>query len=119
MGETEFSTLGFADPAQGRKPYGDMSDEELLISSRNREAAARYAWMPPLYDPKLAQRLHRVKTPTRILWGEKDRITGRLYAEQMVAHIPGASLEVIEGAGHFPVIEQPGLTASRIAAFAR
>nr|WP_087573538.1 alpha/beta hydrolase [Sphingomonas sp. CDS-1] len=119
MGENEFATRGFADHRQGRKPYGEMSDQELLISSRNREAAARYAWMPPLYDPKLAQRLHRVTAPTLILWGEQDRITDRPYAEQMTAGIPNASLQVIADAGHFPVIEQPEETASRIAAFIR
>ena len=117
MGENEFATLGFADDSIGRKPYNDMTDDELLVSSRNREAAARYAWMPPLYDPKLAQRLRRVTVPTLVLWGEADRITARPYADRMTAAIPGATLETIPGAGHFPAMEQPKDTAARITAF--
>lgn len=119
MDENTFATRGFTDHVQGRKPYKDMSDEELLISSRNREAAARYAWMPPLYDPKLAQRLHRVNVPTLLLWGEDDRFTDRGYADRMTASIEGAALQTIAGAGHFPTIEQPRETASRVAAFLR
>lgn len=118
MGENEFARRGFADDAQGRKPYKEMTDQELLISSRNREAAARYAWMPPLYDPKLAQRLHRVTVPTLVLWGEQDRFTARPYAERMTAEIPGATLQPIGDAGHFPTIEQPLDTVARITSFA-
>lgn len=117
MGEVEFAQKAFADEEKGYKNYPDLSDEELLISSRNREAAARYAWMPCLYDPKMKYRLHRVAVPTLVLWGEADRITARDYAERMAAGIPAAKFATLPNAGHFPYIEQPGDTVARIRAF--
>lgn len=118
MAEDEFTTRGFADPEIGRKNYAEWSDAELLISSRNREAAARYGWMPCMYDPKLLQWLHRVSVPTRLLWGEVDQITCAGYGEKLADAIPGATLETISGAGHFPHMEQPDEAARRIAMFA-
>lgn len=118
MAEDEFTTRGFADPDVGRKNYAEWSDAELLVSSRNREAAARYGWMPCMYDPKLLQWLHRVHVPTLLLWGEADRITCAGYAEKLAGAIPGAVLEPIADAGHFPHMEKPVEAARRIAAFA-
>lgn len=118
MSEDEFTAKGFANPENGRKRYAEWTDAELLTSSRNREAAARYAWMPCLYDPKLRSWLHRVALPTLVLWGEADRITERSFADQMAIALPHASLTVVEGAGHFPAMEQPEATARLIADFA-
>lgn len=118
MAEEDFVTRGFAVPDIGRKNYAEWSDAELLTSSRNREAAARYGWMPCMYDPKLLQWLHRIKVKTLVLWGEADRITASDYGRKLADHIPGAAFEVISGAGHFPHMELPQQTADRLAQFA-
>lgn len=118
LDEAQFLSRGFVNPETGRKDYPNMSDDELLISSRNREAAARYGWSPCLYDPKLIDRLHRVKLPTHILWGEADRITATGYGRMLADRLPRATYEAIEGAGHFPHMEKPEETADRVAAVA-
>lgn len=117
MAEDEFARRGFANPDVGRKNYSEWSDAELLVSSRNREAAARYGWMPCMYDPKLLQWLHRVSVPTLLLWGEADRITASGYGPKLAEAIPGATLRTISGAGHFPHMEKPEESAQHIAAF--
>ncbi len=57
--------------------------------------------MEPLHD-----RLAGITAPTLIIAGAQDRI-GRARAEAVAAGIPGARLEVLDGAGHTPHLETP------------
>jgi len=107
MLEVEFLEKAFADPAIGRCDYGAMTDDEVTVAARNREAAALYTWSPYMHDPKLKGRLHRILVPTRVLWGAADRLVGKAYGRAFAAAVPGAKFETIAGAGHFPHLEQP------------
>jgi pimeloyl-ACP methyl ester carboxylesterase len=78
---------------------------------------ARVGWNPYLYSPKLMQRLHRIQTPTLVLWGERDRLFPVAMGEAWAAAIAGARLEVVPGCGHSPPTEQPARTAESIADF--
>lgn len=118
MSEQEFASRAFSNAALGKKEYATMTDDELLLSARNREAAARYGWMPCLYDPRLKQKLHRVHSKTLVLWGDDDRITAVEYGRRLSSSLPHATFETIPSAGHFPHIEKPRETAQRIIAFA-
>ena len=51
-----------------------MTDDEVTVVARNREAAALYAWSPSMHDPTLKGRLHRIRIPTLVLWGAADRL---------------------------------------------
>ena len=94
-------------------------DAELARRVRAREALARYGWAPFMHNPKLPGRLHRVSTRTLFLWGAHDRIVSPEYGRKFAAHVPGASFELIEAAGHFPHVEQAEATLDAIAAFVR
>lgn len=48
--------------------------------------------------------------PALVLCGRQDALCPVERHELMQALIPGARLEIIEGAGHLPVLEQPGTT---------
>jgi len=48
-------------------------------SRADREAAVLYGWRPFMHNPSLRHWLHRIKIPTLVLWGERDRIVGRAY----------------------------------------
>ena len=74
MLENEFNEKAFADPAKAQRDYRAMSEDELRIVARNRESAARFAWSPYMHDPKLKQRLHRIRIPTLVLWGTADKL---------------------------------------------
>jgi pimeloyl-ACP methyl ester carboxylesterase len=117
LSDDEFASLAYADPEKGRLDFAAMSDEQLLVHARNREAAARYAWSPCLHDPKLRQRLSRIRSRTLVLWGDKDRITAPDYGRQLAGEISGSEFELIQGAGHFPHVEKPLQTTSRISEF--
>ena len=46
---------------------------------------------------------------TLLLWGARDRLMGSTVkaARRLNASIPGAELEIIDGAGHLPQVERP------------
>jgi pimeloyl-ACP methyl ester carboxylesterase len=117
MVEGEFLEKAFADPAVGKPDYHAMTNDEVTVAARNREAAALYTWSPYMHDPKLKGRLHRIRIPTLVLWGSADRLASEAYGRAFAAAVPGAKFETIAGAGHFPNIEQPKAFAARALAF--
>src|SRR5215470_3048552 len=118
MQEGEFLDKAFADPIVGKRDYRAMTEDEVTVAARNREAAALYTWSPYMHDPKLKGRLHRIRIPTLVLWGTADRLVGEAYGRAFAAAMPGGVFEPLAGAGHFPHIEQPRAFAARALAFA-
>jgi pimeloyl-ACP methyl ester carboxylesterase len=118
MTEEQFNAHAYFDPAAGKRDYASMPEAEVRAVARNREATARYAWSPYMHDPKLRQRLHRIRIPTLVLWGMADRILSESYGRAYGAAIPGARFEPIARAGHFPHLEAPDEFARQIFAFA-
>lgn len=65
-------------------------------------------------------RLYLASTvPTMIVWGDRDQIIPVHHAHAAHDAIPGSRLEVIEGAGHFPQVEQPERFAEVLVDFVR
>jgi len=80
--------------------------------------AARVGWEPQyLHNPKLRGRLHRIKSPTLVLWGEGDRLVPLAHGQAYATHIPRAALQVVPGAGHSPLLEQPAESLRLVADF--
>jgi pimeloyl-ACP methyl ester carboxylesterase len=115
----EVLRLQYYDPARARLDHSALSDDRLTVIARNREATAFYAWEPYFHDPKLRARLHRITVPTLLLWGADDRfVAANYYGAAYQEAIPGAGLETIPRAGHFPHLEQPEALVERVRAFA-
>jgi pimeloyl-ACP methyl ester carboxylesterase len=102
----EVARLTYHDPNNAPN-YAALSDDELLVVAKNREAAVLYLWEPYMHDPALRRRLHRISVPTLVLRGESDGLVSDAYARAYAAAIPGARYEVIAKAGHSPQTEQP------------
>ncbi len=64
--------------------------------------------------PDRREALRGVRVPTLILCGREDRVCPIDRHELMRDLVPGSRLEIIEGAGHLPVLEQPQLTNETI-----
>lgn len=62
-------------------------------------------------------RLAALGVPTLVLWGETDPFAPLAGGERFHAEIPGSTLVVIEGAGHFVQEEEPERYAREVAAF--
>lgn len=95
------------DQAKGKRDFKAMGDEALAIVARNTESTARFCWQPYMHNPKLAHRLQRIAVPTLLVWGEQDGIVTTKYGCGYTELIPGAKLEVIAAAAHYPHLEQP------------
>lgn len=114
---TEYLKLAWADPAKGEIDFAALPEAELAAIVRGREAFALYGWKPYMHNPRLRPWLHRIDRPTLLLWGAEDGIVTRAYGKGWRQAIPGARLEIIPEAGHFPLWEQPEATVERLSAF--
>jgi pimeloyl-ACP methyl ester carboxylesterase len=70
-----------------------------------------------MHNPKLKRRLHRIKVPTLLIWGENDGIVRPAYGKAYADLIPGATLKTISGAGHYPHLEQPQIFMKHVSDF--
>ncbi|MFC5142099.1 alpha/beta fold hydrolase [Actinomycetospora rhizophila] len=59
------------------------------------------------WTEELTDRLEKIDVPVRIVWGRADRWQPVSCAERLAADIPGASLVVVDGAGHFLMEDDP------------
>jgi pimeloyl-ACP methyl ester carboxylesterase len=59
----------------------------------------------------------RVTAPTLLIWGARDRLLPVELAADWQRAIPQARLEVIEGAAHVPMVEEPSVFAERLLDF--
>jgi pimeloyl-ACP methyl ester carboxylesterase len=108
----------WADPRRGEIDFTKRPDDELMAIARGRESLLVFGWKPYMHNPRLRRWLHRIDIPTLLVWGAEDRVVTPAYGEGWRAAIPGARLEVIPQAGHYPHWEQPTRAAERIDAFA-
>ncbi|MEX1004219.1 MAG: alpha/beta fold hydrolase [Acidimicrobiia bacterium] len=48
-----------------------------------------------------------VEIPTLIVWGTRDRMIPTCHAATAQQSFPGSRVELFEGAGHFPHLDEP------------
>jgi 3-oxoadipate enol-lactonase len=76
----------------------------LLADAKRRYALLDYAAILHLcecfLEVNFTQRLEEIKAPTCILYGEKDLLKGKEYAQILKRGIPHAEMHVLLGAGH-------------------
>ena len=110
----ELGDLDGAAAAQARMWLADGADSE--VRALTEEMIRRsYELQLPLEDevtgtwpePPPEQRLGEIRAPTLVVVGAEDVADIRAIAEQLAREIPGARLEIVEGAGHLPSLERP------------
>jgi pyruvate dehydrogenase E2 component (dihydrolipoamide acetyltransferase) len=67
-----------------------------------RETEALMAWLEGASNA-----YGELRTPTLVIVGSDDALTPPAHAETVVQAIPGARLEMLEGTGHAPMVEDP------------
>ena len=75
----------------------------------------QFIW--PLPDKGLSKRLYRLKAPTLLVWGAQDGLVHPAYGEDFRALIADSRLEIVDGAGHLPQLEQAEQTIALITDF--
>lgn len=102
--------------ATARAPEGQEALVAYMLErAQSMAAAARYLW--PIPDRGLSKRLHRVKAPTLILWGQSDRVLPSAYGTEWQRRLPSSRLVIRQDAGHLPHVEQPAAVAELTTAF--
>jgi pimeloyl-ACP methyl ester carboxylesterase len=91
--------------------------EMMIARAQSLAAAGKFLW--PIPDKGLKKRIHRIKTPTLILWGESDKLIPPAYAEEFHQKIAGSVLKMIPEASHMLPVEQMERVAQEIVNFAR
>jgi abhydrolase domain-containing protein 6 len=59
----------------------------------------------------------KIKQPTLVMWGDKDRVIHPSCADVFKQLIPHAEVKILRGAGHLPMIEMPAVTARSLQKF--
>ena len=77
--------------------------------------AAKFLW--PIPERGLAKRLHRITSPTLIVWGAQDAVVPPYYALRFADHISGSCVQIIDNCGHIPQLEQEAQTIAAVGAF--
>ena len=91
------------------------AEQDLMM--KNALTTAKLAWQPRLYNPQLAKWLHRIKTPTLLLWGDGDKVIPPAYGPAFRDLIPNARLRILGECGHVPHIEKTEDYVAAIADF--
>jgi pimeloyl-ACP methyl ester carboxylesterase len=89
--------------------------DAIALSTWTLGCTAKFVW--PVPDRGLARRLHRITSPTLVIWGERDALAPVIYAEAFAAAIGGARVEILEGCGHVPQVERCAETLALTRAF--
>jgi pimeloyl-ACP methyl ester carboxylesterase len=105
-------------PAAQKPNLATLPEPMLERIARNAEAVCLFGWSPYLYNPKLHLRLHRIKVPTVLLWGEDDRFAPLGYAQSFTARLTEARLETLAACGHRIYVDCPEVAAAKIVNFA-
>jgi pimeloyl-ACP methyl ester carboxylesterase len=100
--------------------------ERILEWGRNRYGSEDYKAAGPL-RPTLVRvvnedwrpALPAVQAPVLLIWGSEDAEVPLRVAQEAMAGLPNAELRVIEGAGHFPFLDEPEGFAEAVSVFLR
>ncbi len=90
--------------------------KDLLESARNHYGSADYRNASPvmrqtlvnLVNMDLCHLMGNIKSPTLLIWGDRDTATPLSDGQTMEKLIPDAGLCVINGGSHFSFIDDPG-----------
>jgi pimeloyl-ACP methyl ester carboxylesterase len=95
-----------SDPAE----LGQLQIQQTKTGSM----AAKFMW--PIPDKGLKNRIHRITSPTLVLWGASDKLAPVQYADDFGRLIESSTVEIIKEAGHLPQLEQTEATLEKVLA---
>ena len=93
----------------------DERSQRLVKTGIDMAAAGKFLW--PIPDRGLGRRIHRVKAPVLLAWGDDDRIVPPIYARKFSDRLERAEQVTISECGHLPMLERPEELAHAVADF--
>ena len=100
-------------------PDGKGEIEDEVRRYQMLRLSSRIGFKPPyFYNHSLKNRLHRISSPTLVIWGEHDHMVPRAHGETYAEQIRNSrELMVIPGAGHSAHVEKPDEMANLVLDF--
>jgi pimeloyl-ACP methyl ester carboxylesterase len=118
----DLAQVVFADPTGpvAQQTFAVPDDVDAQIDARiqmmwSLACTGKFVW--PIPDKGLKKRLHRIEAPTMVIWGKEDRLIAPIYAQEFAERIPNARIELIDGAGHLPQLEQQATVVALVRGF--
>jgi len=124
-GQAAGSVLARGLATVGLRPHAEVSEVARGYASLS-DPAHRAAFLATLRAVVSAegQRVHAGDRlyltdgmPVLIIWGERDRIIPAEHGEQAHRAMPSSRLEIFEGVGHLPQLEEPGRFVAAVERF--
>lgn len=99
------------------KPPADMDAmaQAMYLQLTNFSAAGKFLW--PIPDKGLKKRIHRIKAPTLIVWGDQDKLVPPAYAQAFAGKIANSQVAMIPTAGHMVPLEQTDKFIAEVTGF--
>jgi pimeloyl-ACP methyl ester carboxylesterase len=93
----------------------DELAQAMYLQMANFAAAGKFMW--PIPDKGLKKRIHRIKAPTLIIWGDKDKLVPPAYAQAFASRIKHSQVAIVPGAGHMVPLENTDQFVQEITSF--
>ncbi|WP_433120963.1 alpha/beta fold hydrolase [Micromonospora sp. CA-246542] len=103
----EIAQHSYYEPGRFLIDPSTMNPQQQAVLAGNRAALSVYTGDTSMSDPTLRQRLSAAALPTRVIWGDHDRIADPDYGRAYAAAIPGAEFVLLTETGHLPQLETP------------
>jgi pimeloyl-ACP methyl ester carboxylesterase len=104
-----------AEPPTIFEPEPDDPHAAMLFEVQNQAVSTKFMW--PIADRGLRRRAKYISQPTLVVNGEKDGLITPAYANELASLIPNAKVEIIPGAGHYPMIENEDAFTAAVEGF--
>jgi pimeloyl-ACP methyl ester carboxylesterase len=115
----DYVKAGFHRQAAMDAVYGaEPSTDQLVEWDVCREMSFRIAWKPYMYSQTLPHLLGGVKARALVVHGDDDRVVPLSASEVYARALPGATLQIVEGSGHYVEMEKPTELAALVTALA-
>ena len=89
------------------RSLAERASESLARAETRRAILALYRSADPELLDEIGAGLAEFVAPTLLLWADRDRYIGRGYGPKWAELFPNATLEPLEGAGHWSWIDRP------------
>ena len=93
----------FYDPAVASK---ELVDEVFDIVNDRNKAIRIIATAKSAVRHNLGDKLHMIKAPTLLIWGDQDSVTPLFVGEKFNELIENSKLVIVENTGHAPMMER-------------
>jgi len=111
----DYLKANFRDDGAYEQAFGaDAASEFKQLWDFSREMTARITWKPYMFSRRLAPVLGEIEVPALVIWGAEDRVIPVACADQYVAALGNARLEIVPGAGHAVEMEEAEKVANLI-----